>query len=314
MNRSFDDTPVGNFRLSFIRRNDKMTESTVVKYTLPPFNKGNPKLWFAAAEVIFEDNKVTAEAPRFSKLLQVLNDELNDIEEIVMSSDTDKYTKAKNKLIAVYGVSKEEQLNTLINGADLPVNAKPSVLLGKLRSLASAAGIKETGDTAAFFRKVWMDKLPTDTRKLVAISQEPLTKLAEMADVLHHHVAEPTPAAVHEVSTPSENFNTQILSVLTNLTKEVAEIKLEQSRGNSRRSRSHRRYESRSGSPDSRSNSPVRSSRRYSPAPQHQRPTSRFRKQLYGGLCWYHYQFGDKATNCNDNCKLWSTSKAENTK
>lgn len=264
------------------------------RFELPPYQSEKPDLWFLTCEIIFEDHSVTTERQKFSAILQRLGaEQVNIIENVIRQKPDDPYTQAKERLIAADGESEEEKLNKLLRGADIPEGTKPCIVLQRLRALV---GHMPNADDLV--RPIWIQKLPIRTQEILSANRnDPLDTICKTADKMHE-IAERSSSSVHAVTAaasapkPTLAVDDCLAAVLRSLTTEIAALRAERreyqggrERDRSRdRDRSYNRYSRRSRS---RSQTPGRSGA----------------TDMYDGVCWYHYTYGDKARNCAPGCK-----------
>lgn len=235
---------------------------------LPPFWPEKPEIWIFQVEAQFQISKITSEDTKFNYLVAQLErryvEHLWDI--IQDQSITDKYTKAKNRLLANFRESDSKQMHELLTGLELG-DQKPSHLLRKMKNLAG----NELTDKA--LRTLFLEKLPEHIKNVIVISDEPLVKLAEMADKIAETAPQSQVSAVKGAPTP---ITLESLSqCIVDLQSQIAALSM--------RPRSHSPYRNRS--------------------------RSRGRNQFDSkeGFCYYHSRFGSSSKKCNQPCS-WSQS------
>jgi len=282
-------------------------QTKIVRFNLPDFTRADPETWFVAVEIIFEANKVTLQQERFSYILQHIDStELSHIRDILVSSATDKYTRTKNRLIQVHGKTRTERLTQLLQGADIPTNCKPSVILASIKHLAGSA--EDSPEMKEIIQSIWIQKLPARTREMLApCSTQPLAVLEEMADRLYvtyesigasvAAIANSTPAVapippnLPASVPPTQSFDMgMIMSMLSSMQAQISAIAAKQDERSRDRQRSPTPYR---GRHRSYSRSKARSD---SPRPNNSAP------ELFNGLCWYHHTFGTYARGCAPGC------------
>ncbi|XP_065205457.1 uncharacterized protein LOC135835213 [Planococcus citri] len=152
----------------------------VVRFTLPSFTPSDPKTWFAAVEHIFTANEIEDEAAKFSNLLQHLeSDQLSYICDVISSkTDKKKFSSARDKLTSVYGQSRSQEISKLLQDTHVEEGLKPSIVLGKLRTLAGENFDKD------LLKSIWLKKLPKRTREFLAVSEAGIDEQAKLADRL----------------------------------------------------------------------------------------------------------------------------------
>jgi hypothetical protein len=109
---------------------------------LPDFVLEKPEAWFKCVKAQLEYAKVTKPKNRYNKVLGKLP--VNIIEELAPVTDdpsayADPYTALKERLLAAYGRSKWEKLDSLLNFPKMGVNKWPSVVLARLNTLKPAS-------------------------------------------------------------------------------------------------------------------------------------------------------------------------------
>ncbi|XP_049884515.1 uncharacterized protein LOC126379742 [Pectinophora gossypiella] len=244
---------------------------------IPPFWPEEPEIWFANVEGQFLISGITSDTTKFYYVLGQLENrysrEVKDI--IVRPPATGKYEKLKTELIKRLSASNEKKIKQLLMHEELG-DRKPSQFLRHLKSLA--------GDDVPddFIKTIWTSRLPRSIQTVLAgqASSAVLDDLADLADRVNDIA--PSSPVVAAAST-SQTQQTGIPgSVLSDLTREIAELRRQfqqLSGGSSRQSRSRGRRQSRSRSTS--------------------RSQSNYRKFP---LCWYHWKYGEKASRCIRPC------------
>lgn len=237
---------------------------------VPPFWAEEPEIWFAQIEGQFSIAGITSDVTKFNYVIGHLeNQYTRDIKDIIINPPAaNKYEKLKTELIKRLTASNEKKIKQLLMHEELG-DRKPSQFLRHLKSLA---GLNVPDD---FLRTIWVSRLPHGIQTVLA--GQPVTAaledLADLADRVNDlSSSSPKVAAVSD-GVPS--------SVLSELTREIAELRRQFQQLSARNSRS------RSGS--------TRNTRRSS----RQRSLSNYRKFP---ICWYHNKFGDKASKCTPPC------------
>lgn len=245
---------------------------------VPPFWAEEPEIWFAQVEGQFSIAGITSDITKFNYVIGHLDNQYSrEVKDIIISPPTtNKYETLKNELIKRLTTSNEKKIKQLLMHEELG-DRKPSQFLRHLKSLA---GSNVPDD---FLRTIWVSRLPYGIQTVLA-GQPGTTSLEDLADLADrvNDLATTTPkVAVVNDATPSPS--------LTELTKEIAELR-----------RQFQQISTRNSRPRSRSTRNTRSSSR-------QRSQSNYRKHPN---CWYHYKFGEKARWCIQPCDY----KAENSK
>lgn len=88
----------------------------ITKFSLSNFAiKDDPDTWFGVADQIFAAQQVLTEYETFVFLLQSLSHQnISYIKDIVGSYSNNKYTEAKQRLVAVYGKSQTEKIRKFL--------------------------------------------------------------------------------------------------------------------------------------------------------------------------------------------------------
>lgn len=249
----------------------KLTASTPkerimgVSVKVPPFWRKNVKIWFIQLEAQFNNINITSELTKYNHVLSGIDtDVLDKIGDFVINPPrNDQYSKLKELLIGLYADSKSMQVKKLLTEIELG-DKKPSQLLREMRSLAD----QQIGDD--FLRNMFIQRLPSNVRAVLASSDDSLEKLASMADKILEIAS---PSFVNEVSKPSDNIQSQVNALqkqIQELTTAISNIGKIQYRSRSR----NRRMRSKSNSRDN----------------------SKFPN------CYYHHKFGAQARRCEKPC------------
>lgn len=232
-----------------------------------PFWRANPKLWFFHLESQFKLAGITDSVTQFHHLVASMQPEelaiAGDI--ITEQPSVDPYEKLKARLIGQYSQSEDQCIRELISGLQLG-DKKPSRLLLEMRSKAGNQ-IKDD-----LLKTLFLQRLPTHVQQILAISNDSLDKLAEMADGII--AASGPPSMVHNIQSGNEELKSLILALSTRLEK------LEVKGDNGRQSRSSSRNRFR----------------------QYNRDKSREKNNKSKDLCWYHATFAAKASKCRKPC------------
>ena len=282
---------------------DEMVDETespqprIVKFTLPTFDPNNCKVWFQAAEVIFTAYKIDSDIEKFGYLLQYLTGkELTTIADIIAQTG-DRYEPAKSRLINVYGLSSEAELDKILSSVHIPSDSKPSVVLAQIKS---AVG----GGNDALIKRLWLKRLPEKMQDALEWNEDAtLAQLATNADRLHEKYI--TRGDLKSTSFPvvaavSNTASTSVVPVTTSgptLDLLLSMMQTMQAQINSIQSQNH---ESRR--------------RNRSPTPHRSRGRSNSRPRspnIVDGLCWYHRTFNEKARGCRPGCKNYGQKNSQ---
>ena len=239
-----------------------------VQLKLPPFWPADPQVWFAQVEAQFSTRNITVQRTKFDYVVASLAPEFaTEVRDLVLQPpEATPYDRLKEQLIRRTAASEQRRLQQLFNAEELG-DRKPTQLLRRMQQLL---GEKATNTDAAFMRELFLQRLPSNVRMVLASTPDTgnLEDLAQFAD------------KVVEVAVPSV-ANVNASTDLQQLRQEVAALKgMLQSLKLTRR--------------------PPRS-RSASPAPPPQQPQE---------PCWYHAKFGDQAQKCKPPCSKSGNSRA----
>ncbi|GFS64672.1 uncharacterized protein NPIL_431281 [Nephila pilipes] len=229
-----------------------------VSIKVPPFWRANPEIWFSQMESQF----VLVEITKFHHVVSALQpEELGIVGDVTLNPSAVKpYAALRTRLYSQYAESEEQRLSGLISGMQLG-DRKPSRLLLEMRSKADSKISEE------LLKSLFIQRLPTLRQQILAISNDPLDKLAEMADGIMA-VAGPT-SSIHVIDAKNQDLRTMLLEISSLL------------------SRLETRERSTSHGPEGRFRR--RSSSRESGAHKH---------------FWYHRRFKERATKCRKPCSF----------
>lgn len=241
----------------------------------PPFWRANPDIWFRQMESQFVLANVTTETTKFHHVVASLQpEELSIVADLLKKEPGPKpYTNIRDRLCQQYAVTKEEELRDLISGMQLG-DKKPSRLLLEMRGKAGTMA-------EDMLKSLFLQRLPPHVQQILAISTDVLEKLAEMADSI---MSAASGTSVHEVRAPAnasiqeERGDPSLRQMLQEIT---SRLDLLETRSRSRSRDAGRRNDR------FRPSSRQRSSSRAYANPEH---------------CWYHQEFGSRATNCRAPC------------
>ncbi|XP_049313823.1 uncharacterized protein LOC125778731 [Bactrocera dorsalis] len=245
---------------------NRNVEVAKVSIRIPPFWHAKPELWMAQVESQFIAAGITSDKTKYHTVVAAIESNvLAQISDIILNPpNSELYTTLKNRIITQFADSEQKRVKKLLQEQELG-DMRPSQLLREMRSLAGS----EINDN--ILKSIWMSRLPSNMRLIISISNEPLDKVALLADKICE--VSDTPH-VHVVETPDTAARSQssIEQQLAEITKEIASIKANINRRH--RSRSRNRPPSRSDMQNNNSN----------------------------GLCWYHHKFGNDAKKCRNPC------------
>ncbi|XP_055591348.1 uncharacterized protein LOC129743378 [Uranotaenia lowii] len=231
--------------------------AAAVSVKLPDFWKNDPEMWFAQAEAQFVLANVTKDETKFyhivAKVDQTVICHISDL--VSNPPQHDKYTAAKERLIARFALSPEARLERLLGSFDLG-DMRPTHLLAKMQELATGLNVNDN-----LLKMLFLQRMPSHVRPVLAISDGTLSKLAEMGDKM---VESPQSAAV----TSPSGVNTQVEQLKEQLEVLSAEFR-----------RLKHGSPNRLGRPRSRSTS---------------------RSGRASDICWYHRKYGQQAQRCKE--------------
>lgn len=231
----------------------------------PPFWCNDPLLWFKQMESQFFMAGVTQDTTKFHTIVASIESSIlskvNDI--IINPPKTDMYETLKDRLINSFTDSEEKRLRRLLNDVEIG-GKKPSEMLNEMRLLAQG---KVSDD---LLKQLWLPRLPSQTKAILAVSEDTLDKLALMADKIGDNIDSPEINAV-ATAPPTSRFD-ELERKIDSLTTQLQSFS--RSRSSSRPNRPRNRSSSRKSKP----------------------------------LCWYHFKFGERARKCVEPCNFNSSS------
>ena len=239
--------------------------TNAVSLKIPPFWPADPLLWFAQVEAQFATRNITVSKTKFDHVIATLSPEYaTEVRDLILSPpEEDPFKALKDALVQRTAASEQRRLQQLFNTEELG-DRKPTQLLRHMQQLL---GDKATALDPSFLRELFLQRLPTNVRLVLASTAEAISlqELATLADKVME-VATPTVATV----SPSDS----LVAEISELKAEIAQVKqlLKPQRSTSR---------TRAGSP-ARAHSSLTT------------PNS--------DLCWYHQKFGEAAKKCKPPC------------
>ena len=244
---------------------------------IPPYWTSDLQIWFVQVESQFAARGITAQRTMYHHVVGSLSPEIaTEIRDLLLKPPEDRpYDVLKQKLIERTAASEQRRLQQLFTAEDLG-DRKPTQLLRRMQQLL---GEKVTTTDDSFIKELFMQRLPTNVRMVLAAASDktPLEELAALADKIME-VAIPSIATV---ATPSH-----ATSEADNLRAENASLRKQisalQAATGPRRRRSRSRNRGRPRSPSQ------------------------------PGVCWYHRRFGDAARKCSLPCSKAGNHQASN--
>lgn len=230
----------------------------------PQFWRVDLKLWQIQLEAQFQIANVVQDTTKYNYVISTITTDIPQIitqvaDFVVNPPVRNKYEEIKARLIDIYSDSNEKKLRKLLNEVSLG-DKKPLQLLVEMSRLGGTAISQEVMKT------LWMQHLPTNIQSVLTASSDSLDSFARMADRISE-IEQPKAYSV------AQDNNDNLAAAIEKLTRQVAELKLEQRQFQQKRSKS-----------------PV--SRGVSPSGARDG----------SGLCWYHLRFKEKARACKSPC------------
>lgn len=265
-----------------------------VSVKAPPFWKANPALWFCQLEAQFDLNQIRSDKSKYHTVVAAIESTiLHQVSDLVLNPPTvGLYPALKARLLEVFADSEQTRLKKLLGELQI-ADQKPSQVLREMRNLA--------GNTvpAEIVKSLWLQRLPATTQAILSVSTEDVDRLVVIADKIHETSIS---AEVHKIEhRPADNL---LESQISELTRQIAELK----------SNFSRRDDQRSARPRSPSRTRSRALDR-SRTPSRSRTSSRAHSRKTSSdpsLCWYHDTWGEKAHNCIGKCSFNSNRHSGN--
>lgn len=231
-----------------------------------PFLPAHPAAWFRIIENQFTAARVNQEAIKFNHAISMLDSAMIEkcIDLIENLDANTPYTTFKTGVISRMAQSEQSRLQTVLLGTELG-DQKPSELLSKMQSLA-ADQIKPEA-----IKTLWLQRLPSQVRAILAVSSEDLPQLAQIGDKILETVSYQSIAATSSSASVSEIPKaSKMEDQISQLTKEFSRFRNDfQSFKNSNRDRSRSRSKS---------------------------------NDRQDKICYYHKKFGINAKKCTRWC------------
>ena len=239
--------------------------------TLPPFWPENAAAWFAMAESRFRVRRVFDEWDRYDNLISALNaDSIRLVLDVVTNPPAeDPYTFLRDRLLGTHLQTNYQRIERLIAIGPLG-DRKPSQLLAQMLEICPVGEHR-----SQFFAFHFLQRLPQELRIMLGDDDhQEIQQLAAKADrlwALHGHRLYGDVAAVAATMDPHQQINA-----------------VSSGRGSRGRGRGRGR-----GGPPSRGGGAA-------PAAKAVAPAALARES--SGLCFYHWNFGEKAEKCEATC------------
>lgn len=265
-------------------------ELAATSIKLPNFWTACPLAWFAQAEAQFNTKNIRLDITKFEYVITSLPQEviLSVLDIIQNPPQQNAYSVLKQALIDRHSISEERRLEELLSEAELG-DRKPSEFYRYLELLAGTSATVGS----ELLRKLWLRKLPqTINIALVASGKQDKQELIDIADKIWNvsHVQQIS-STTYKNNDNMEDFIKAFTTMSTKydmLQNEIISFKniIQNLNLNDRgRSTSRDSYNRRNNNNNKRSRS--RSQRQFNEK---------------GPLCWYHFNFGEKALKCITPC------------
>lgn len=245
-----------------------------IRLPMPSLQQDNIELWFIQLDHWFTINRITSDNTKFSTTIASLTSSLvaQVFDVVINPPETHKFETIKAALIKNFADSEQKRIQKYVSGLQLG-DRKPSHLLNEMRRV----GIDTKSEK--LLKGLWFQRLPISVQTCLATVDEPLNKLAELADSVMETIRSNN-GSVSEVKTSrNENKNDEIVQ----LRNEVRELTNKLNEVLSNRSRSR-----------TRSATPVKNSQ-----PANDESTE----------CWYHRTYGPGAKKCRAPCTQSMTNQ-----
>lgn len=232
-----------------------------VAIKLPEFWKNDPHMWFAQAEAQFHLAQVTKDDTKFWHIIAKIDQTvICHVSDLVSNPPAqNKYGSVKDRLIARFALSPQARLEQLLGSCDLG-DLRPTHLLAKMQESATGLNVDDS-----LMKMLFLQRMPSNVRAVLSISDGSLQKLAEMADKMVDSSS--VAVAAVNVPAPAVGHNPDYASLkeeIEVLTAEIRRLKADPTRNRSRSS---------------------------------SRPRSR-----NDDICWYHRKYGGRAERCREPC------------
>lgn len=248
-------------------------------HKLPPFWSSMPEAWFLQAENIFRINRMHNDMNMFQHIIAMLpQDIVGSVIDLLRNPPVNnKYETLKNALIARHTISEEKRLEQLLQPSEIG-DRKPSSFFRDMEASMGPSNFINPD----LLKKLWIRKLPEKIRIAVTSSgKEEIEELTNIADKVWEVMQHQTVYSLSSVQNESK-LQLEIASAIASLSLEVKNLKNEVTALQENFNRSfdapRRTFQFRSRS----------RSRSRSATP----------RRTPDGICWYHKNFGDKATKC----------------
>lgn len=235
-----------------------------IPFPTPP--KENIDIWFVQLENWFELNQIVSDEQKFKTVITSVDGQfLVQVHDAAHNPpQANRYNNLKKAIITNFADSEAKKIQKFISGVQLG-DRKPSQLLNEMRKLGG--NVDEN-----LLRNLWVQRLPSQAKAIVAAAKGTLFELAAVADA----VIESLEPGINQISR-QESSTSASTNKLTALEKKVDELtKLIANMQTRSRSQSRRKFQHRSQSRDGAGENHT--------------------------TCWYHREFKADAQKCHKPC------------
>lgn len=255
---------------------DTVDNKTVMRVMVkvPPFWAASPDIWFAQIEAQFVNAGITQDSTKYFTVVGAIDASiLAQVSEIILNPPNEnKYRALKEQMLKTFSDSEQKKLTKLLSEISLG-DRKPTQLLNEMKKLAG----DKVGDE--MLRTLFLKCLPSQVTIVLSTNNKlSLIELAEMADKM---IEMSEMSNVNATSSTGSSRIQELEKKIDSLTKTIGSLSFKRRSRNYSRSRSRSR--SRSGKKPSSENGEG--------------------KQKHP-LCWYHFNYGDKASKCVSPCNF----------
>ena len=267
----------------------------VVDVKIPKFQPENVELWFANLELQFKRKRIIKDERKYDDTLSALAENQQVFSRftqlIRFPPLTDKYETLKKAVFEKYALSEEEKAEKLLNISSLG-DQTPMELLDKMISLQP---FDEDNSESSLFKRLFMRAMPPEIKShLVPYKDAPIQVIAKEAEKHFLKSGALVNPNVNAVTSARAIEDQPQVSAEVNA---VGGYSYNRGRGGRGRgggpiqayNSGYRGNSSRGGFSRGRGRGSNRGGTRFS------KP---FQKDTPEGICWYHCNFGSKATYC----------------
>lgn len=271
----FDDEPRASSSKGNVSSNVRPIFS---KVPVPNMMPDNVETWFIQLESWFALNKIVSDGTKFNTVVAYVDGKmLTQVYGIVSNPPAcNKFQALKDAIMANFGDTEQRRFQKLISGMQLG-DKRPSHLLNELRKVGGRVDEQ-------LLKSLWMQRLPSQAKSIVAAAKGSLTELAEVADAVCESLdlqsigSIDAPKAVFQSNEPQSSTVASLQQQINQLTNRMNQL-------NNNRNRSR----SRSRNQPNKANNDDNKAQRQNQSNQQT-------------TCWYHRTFGTGATKCRSPC------------